>query len=58
MSLPEVVSGKSASAGSISMTMNLEFDGGTGLAAAMVETFIISDSVVELLADGGALVSK
>tara|TARA_R110000803_G_scaffold96810_2_gene164941 strand:- start:3225 stop:4733 length:1509 start_codon:yes stop_codon:yes gene_type:complete len=56
--MPEVVSGKSASAGSISMSMELEFDGGTGLAAAMVETFIISDSVVELLADGGALVSK
>lgn len=56
--MPDVLSGKSASAGSIPISMNLEFDGGTALGSAVVETFVVSDSVIELLADGSALVSK
>ncbi len=56
--MPDVLSGKSASAGSIPISMNLQFNGSTSLSNAVVETFVVSDQVVELLADGGALVSK
>jgi hypothetical protein len=56
--MPSVISGKSASAGSISMSIDLEFNGSTNLSNAVLETFIVSDQVIELLADGGVLVSK
>tara|TARA_R110000803_G_scaffold11045_2_gene33490 strand:- start:1297 stop:2802 length:1506 start_codon:yes stop_codon:yes gene_type:complete len=56
--MPSVISGRSASAGSISMSLDLEFSGSTNLSSAVLETFIVSDQVIELLADGGALVSK
>ena len=56
--MPSVLSGKSASAGSIPISLNLEFDGSSSLSNNVLETFIISDTVVELLADGSALVSK
>ena len=56
--MPSVISGKSASAGSISMSVDLEFSGSTNLSNAVLETFIVSDQVIELLADGGVLVSK
>ena len=56
--MPSVISGKSASAGSISMSVDLEFSGSTNLSNAVLETFIVSDQVIELLADGGILVSK
>ena len=56
--MPSVLSGKSASAGSLSMSLDLEFSGSTNLGAAVLETFIISDQIIEVLADGGALVSK
>lgn len=56
--MPKVISGKSASAGSISMSLDLDFTGSTNLSSAVLETFIVSDQIVELLADGGALVSK
>lgn len=56
--MPSVITGRSASAGSISMSIDVEFDGSTNLSAAVLETFIVSDQVIELLADGGCLVSK
>ena len=55
--MPGVLSGKSASAGSISMSCELRFSA-TPVAEATLETFVISDSVIEFLADGSALVSK
>jgi len=55
--MPGVLSGKSASAGSISMSCELRFSS-TPVAEATLETFVISDQIVEFLADGSALVSK
>ena len=56
--LDDVLSGRSASAGSIPISLDLSFSGSTGLAKAQLETFVISDQIVELLGDGSALVSK
>jgi len=55
--MPSVLSGKSASAGSISLSCNVSFTGSSD-AANHLETFVITDTVLEILADGGALVSK
>ena len=55
--MPNVLSGKSASAGSISLSCNVSFTGSSD-AANHLETFVITDTVLEILADGGALVSK
>lgn len=56
--MPSVLSGKSASAGSIPISLNLEYEASSNLDKNVLETFIISDTVIELLADGSALVSK
>jgi hypothetical protein len=56
--MPEVMSGKSSSSGSIPISLTLNFDGSTSLGNAELETFTVSDSVVEFLADGSALVHK
>ena len=55
--MPDVLSGKSASAGSIAMSMDIKFDA-TPNANSQCETWVVSDQVVELLADGSALVSR
>jgi ligand-binding sensor protein len=56
--IPSIMSGKSASSGSIPISLTLDFDGGSNLGSAELETFVISDQVVEFLADGSALVHK
>ena len=56
--MPDVLSGRSASAGSIPISCELQFDGSTNLSNAVLETFVISDTIIELLGDGSALVSK
>lgn len=56
--IPSIMSGKSASSGSIPISLTLDFDGSTSLSNAQVESFVISDQVVEFLADGSALVHK
>jgi len=56
--MPEVLSGRSASAGSIPISCELQFDGSSNLSNAVLETFVISDTIIELLGDGSALVSK
>lgn len=56
--IPSIMSGKSASSGSIPISLTLDFDGSTSLSNAELESFVISDQVVEFLADGSALVHK
>ena len=56
--IPSIMSGKSASSGSIPISLTLDFDGGSNLGSAELESFVISDQVVEFLADGSALVHK
>ena len=56
--IPSIMSGKSASSGSIPISLTLDFDGGSNLGSAEVETFVISDQVCEFLADGSALIHK
>jgi len=55
--MPGVLSGKSASAGSIAMSMDVKFSA-TPNANSQCETFVVSDQIIELLADGSALVSR
>jgi len=56
--IPSIMSGKSASSGSIPISLTLDFDGSTSLGDAELRTYVISDSIVEFLADGSALVHK
>lgn len=56
--IPSIMSGKSASSGSIPISLTLDFNGSSGLTNAQVESFVISDQVCEFLADGSALIHK
>lgn len=56
--IPSIMSGKSASSGSIPISLTLDFDGGSNLGSAELETFVVSDQVCEFLADGSCLVHK
>lgn len=53
-----IMSGKSASSGSIPISCTLDFTGSTSLSNAEAEFFTISDQIVEFLSDGSALVHK
>lgn len=56
--IPSIMSGKSASSGSIPISLTLDFDGSTSLSNAELMSFVISDQVCEFLADGSALIHK
>lgn len=56
--IPSVMSGKSASSGSIPISCTLDFDGSTSLSNAECEFFTISDQIVEMLSDGSCLIHK
>ena len=56
--IPSIMSGKSASSGSIPISLTLDFDGSTSLSNAELMSFVISDQVCEFLADGTALIHK
>jgi len=56
--IPSIMSGKSASSGSIPISLTLDYDGSTNLGDNELQSWVVSDQIVEFLADGSALVHK
>ena len=56
--IPSIMSGKSASSGSIPISLTLDYEGSSNLGENELQSWVVSDQIVEFLADGSALVHK